>query len=541
MSKSADSLLNDITRRFTVGQLVFVLLLGVIIVTAINIASVYMVYSEFRTLDNSVDVAGEQRMLSQRMARFTNHLATGTASPETDTQLAEAADRYESNLQTLRNGGEADGYEIDPAPGSTHQQLDQQRAIWNEYHRHVDTILESEPDDPEFDRSVQYVRTHSDELLETSDETVNVFTQYAQSKIQFLQLLLVGLFVSNLVIFVVGGYLTQRYIGTILADVTRAIESTANGSMDTKLSGQTRKLAALPDDKTRNEVVKLTKATEELESHLKCVVQQTKALAEQNFDDDVLEGEVPGEFGTALEKMQTQLRDLISSLRDSERRMKTQRDSLKILNKTVRHDIRNDLQLVLSYAEILEGDIDGDSEQYRQKIHTSAQNAVDITETARDVTDVMLQTEVDREPVPLRSTLLAEIDTIRSNNTDVIIEIDGSIPDVTVYADDLLDAVFRNLLKNAVIHNDKDIVEITVTGGVDTDRAIVRISDNGPGIPDSLKEDIFDEGEKGLDSGGTGLGLYLVKTLVNRYRGDVSVDDNDPVGTVFGVELPVCE
>jgi signal transduction histidine kinase len=66
----------------------------------------------------------------------------------------------------------------------------------------------------------------------------------------------------------------------------------------------------------------------------------------------------------------------------------------------------------------------------------------------------------------------------------------------------------------------------------------IRIADNGPGIPDDRKERIFGKGEKGLDSAGTGIGLYLVRTLVNRYGGRVWVEDNDPKGAVFIVELP---
>jgi len=69
----------------------------------------------------------------------------------------------------------------------------------------------------------------------------------------------------------------------------------------------------------------------------------------------------------------------------------------------------------------------------------------------------------------------------------------------------------------------------------------VSIADNGPGIADTHKEQIFQEGQKGLESGGTGIGLYLVNTLVDRYGGDVWVEDNEPTGSVFVVELPLAD
>ena len=103
----------------------------------------------------------------------------------------------------------------------------------------------------------------------------------------------------------------------------------------------------------------------------------------------------------------------------------------------------------------------------------------------------------------------------------------------------MLDSVFRNLLSNAVQHNDKEVPEVSVSATTHDMRAVVRIADNGPGVPDSQKQEIFGEGEKGLDSSGTGLGLYLVQELVTHYGGEVWVEDNNPEGAVFAVELPL--
>jgi signal transduction histidine kinase len=105
----------------------------------------------------------------------------------------------------------------------------------------------------------------------------------------------------------------------------------------------------------------------------------------------------------------------------------------------------------------------------------------------------------------------------------------------------MLGSVFKNLLTNAIVHNDDPVREVTVSAAVDDDTVSVRIADNGPGIPDDRKEAIFEDGEKGLESAGTGLGLYLVETLVDRYGGGVRVEDNDPEGSVFVVDLPVLD
>jgi signal transduction histidine kinase len=124
---------------------------------------------------------------------------------------------------------------------------------------------------------------------------------------------------------------------------------------------------------------------------------------------------------------------------------------------------------------------------------------------------------------------------------DAVVTLDDPLPEVEVSANELLGSVFRNLLKNAIQHNDKELPTATVDAIVDDDRAAVRVADNAPGIPDSPKESIFGKGEKGLESAGTGLGLYLLRSLVDLYGGDVRVEDNDPEGSVFVVELPLAE
>ncbi|WP_251341421.1 PAS domain S-box protein [Haloplanus halophilus] len=223
-----------------------------------------------------------------------------------------------------------------------------------------------------------------------------------------------------------------------------------------------------------------------------------------------------------------------------ERRLERQRDNLEILNQVVRHDIRNDLQVVLGYAESLREAVDDERNDHVERVVTSARDAVEITETAGDVAEVMLTADTETKPVGLRYVLNDRIGEVRSAYQDAVLTTDGAIPDVEVRADDMLGSVFRNLLTNAIEHNDEPVPEVTVSASVD-DAVTVRVADNGPGIRDERKGAIFEEGEKDLDSEGTGLGLYLVATLVDRYDGDIRVADNDPKGTVFTVELPVAE
>ncbi len=220
-----------------------------------------------------------------------------------------------------------------------------------------------------------------------------------------------------------------------------------------------------------------------------------------------------------------------------ERELETQRNNLDVLNTMMRHDIRNDLQLVTAYLQTIEEYVEDDAQDYVDRARNAANEAVVITRDARDVTEVLLNAGSETTPIPLRSVLENEVEEIRAAYEEGQITIAEPIEAVEVQADDMLESVFRNLLKNAIEHNDTESPKVVVSTEMTPERVRVVIADNGPGIPPERQESIFDEGEKGLDSEGTGLGLYLVGTLVDRYDGDVWIKDNEPRGAIFVVEL----
>lgn len=221
-----------------------------------------------------------------------------------------------------------------------------------------------------------------------------------------------------------------------------------------------------------------------------------------------------------------------------EQRLEEQRDGLKVLNQMVRHDIRNDLQRVSAYAELLGRSLDEVDSDHVEKIRASVESATELTHSAGELAEAMVEVDRETDPVPLRSTLSSQLEEVRATHSTASVTVDGPLPTVSVTANEMLSSVFRNLLKNAVQHNDAEVPEVVVSASDGPGTVTVRVADNGSGIADDRKGEIFGRGEKGLDSDGTGIGLYLVETLVTGYGGDVRVEDNDPRGTVFVVELP---
>jgi PAS domain S-box-containing protein len=118
-----------------------------------------------------------------------------------------------------------------------------------------------------------------------------------------------------------------------------------------------------------------------------------------------------------------------------------------------------------------------------------------------------------------------------------------------VRANPLLKDVFTNIIGNAIKHSkgkasiSVDVNKIDKNGHT---LCLISIEDDGPGIPDELKEKIFHRFNRGqTDVKGTGLGLYLVKTMINNFGGQVKVENRIPgdykLGSRFQVYLPVAE
>ncbi|MFB6090938.1 MAG: ATP-binding protein [Halobellus sp.] len=328
--------------------------------------------------------------------------------------------------------------------------------------------------------------------------------------------------------------------GTFLRDANAAFEETFGYDADEAIDRDINDLI-VPDDP------EVTEAAERIDARAAEGQQLTREVRRVAVDGirDFLFRSAPVNPGEGVSRQFGVYID-ITDRNEYEARLREQRDNLDVLNQVVRHDIRNDLQLVTAYADFLAESLpeagEGADEptrknrQYLEKIREAASHAVELTETARNIADLLLTDDDEPRPMNLRAVLTREVEKLRSETTDAAVTVEGSIPDVAVRGDDLLSSVFGNLLSNAVQHNDKRVAEVVVSASVDgeADAARVRIADNGPGIPDSRKDDIFGKGEKGLESSGTGLGLYLVRTLVDAYGGAVWVEDRTERGSVDG-------
>ena len=220
------------------------------------------------------------------------------------------------------------------------------------------------------------------------------------------------------------------------------------------------------------------------------------------------------------------------------RRLEERTEQLEALNRVVRHDISNDMTVIHGWAETLRGHVDDEGQDALDRVLRKSRDVIELTEIAHDFVD-SLTDEVTSElkPIGLREVLEAETQAARDAYPEAQIRLADDPPLVHVRANEMLASVFRNLLNNAVQHNDTETPTVTISCEEEESRVRVRIADDGPGVPTDRREGIFGKDEKGIESRGTGIGLYLVHTLTEQFGGDVWVEENDPRGAVFVIEL----
>lgn len=205
---------------------------------------------------------------------------------------------------------------------------------------------------------------------------------------------------------------------------------------------------------------------------------------------------------------------------------------LEHVNHLLRHDISNNLMVIQGHTKMLLDDCDGETRERVKKIQEQSEKMDELLGNVHAYVQSMDSGDALKRK-NLSRTISKELEDIEQ--TYPYVRVDADIPDeVYVQADELLGAVFRNVFRNAVVHNDRDTPELSVSVYQQRTETGISIADNGPGIPEDVRAELFSV----PSAGSHGFGLYLVKTLVDRYDGSIAVDSTSESGTTLEIRLP---
>ncbi|WMW21125.1 ATP-binding protein [Methanolobus mangrovi] len=198
-------------------------------------------------------------------------------------------------------------------------------------------------------------------------------------------------------------------------------------------------------------------------------------------------------------------------------------EMLRTTNRILRHDIANDLQIIIGALDIFEENGD---EKFLSMVKQASQKSVALIRNLKEIEEVSAG---DKQFELLNVKSL--VDGVISKHTAEF-NVRG---DCVIMADKAMSSVLDNIVSNAIIHGNATKVDIGIVSQNGT--CEISIADNGTGIPDEVKSRAFDEGYKYGKTGHTGFGLYIARKTIERYGGTVQVEDNKPTGAKFVIEL----
>lgn len=211
-------------------------------------------------------------------------------------------------------------------------------------------------------------------------------------------------------------------------------------------------------------------------------------------------------------------------------------ERLGVLNRVLRHNLRNDLTVIRGYMdEAKQRSDDSEIVELLAKAGEKASELVAAGETAREIEATIGAKEVYRTEIDLESRLTQLKAGLTQEFPHASVEIDCKRERIETDPD-LLDSVLGELLENAIRHNDSDERAVTISATTGENEIELMIADNGPGIPDHEIETLQHGQETALEHG-SGLGLWLVKWGVMRLGGDLTFESDDD-GTTVIVRLP---
>jgi PAS domain S-box-containing protein len=237
----------------------------------------------------------------------------------------------------------------------------------------------------------------------------------------------------------------------------------------------------------------------------------------------------------------------ITLRKQSEKELRSAKAQAELYVDLMGHDINNMNQVGIGFLDLALDMLDLD--ENGRSIISRSRGALESSSQLIDKVRKLQRArsgELSSQKIDLGQTLSNVWDyysSIQSGNASIDYT---PVTGCKVKANELLYDVFSNIVDNALKHAiDKPAITIRLeeVGGYDGTFYKVSIDDNGKGVPDELKSQIFDRFHRGnTKAKGKGLGLYLVKTLVESYNGRVWVEDRVPgdhrKGARFVVMLP---
>lgn len=214
----------------------------------------------------------------------------------------------------------------------------------------------------------------------------------------------------------------------------------------------------------------------------------------------------------------------IAEKKRMEKIINTNADHLKLINRILRHDITNDLVTIKSGLSVYKANGD---KAILDELSKRVEKSVNLIHSMREFEEfINVHTGLKViDPVKV-------INNIADNYKSIKINLSGKC---LIMAEDSISSALENLIRNAVDHGGVEEVDITIQEIGKNCRIV--IADQGLGVPEKIKAQIFKEGFQYGSSGNTGIGLFIAKQTIESFGGTLELEDNEPQGSRFVIRL----
>ncbi|WP_049983628.1 PAS domain-containing protein [Halorubrum sp. BV1] len=218
---------------------------------------------------------------------------------------------------------------------------------------------------------------------------------------------------------------------------------------------------------------------------------------------------------------------------------------VRVINRILRHNLRNELNVVFGFASEIELTTDDDRiADFARRIETTGKRLSELAEGAATIKHVVENGSVtDPDSIPVRPAAEA----VRDRYAEVYpgARISVSVPDdVEIRGDERFEDALDQLVENAVAHGSAGAPRIEISADRDpaTGTVTVRVADDGSGIPEPVRAVITGDAEVTQLTHNTGIGLWIVAWIVESYGGEIAFGPGiGGAGTTVTLRIPAAE
>jgi len=225
----------------------------------------------------------------------------------------------------------------------------------------------------------------------------------------------------------------------------------------------------------------------------------------------------------------------ITEQRWAEIRLNTESKRARLYLDILAHDMANQLQIISGTMELIREVIPQDALEFLGKQLGQVEDAVyrsrNLITKARSTEQLAWVPLVQRN---LLRAIFECVESIAEDYDDYVLELLFEFSEAVIIADRFLELLLTNLIENAIIHNSNSRKNVWIALNETSESYVVSVSDNGPGIDDDAKQELFNP-ETRLG----GLGLHFSKDVIEKYGGRLEVRDRVEGDSTKGAKFVV--